>query len=232
MKRSKSQGINTPAKKGRVVARRATTKTFKAVPRSLRNYSSGFPKQLMITHRFTMPIQLSWSTTSTGAGYLSFGVNCLYDPYLAVGGNQPLYFDQLTAIYNHYTVLKSRMKVNVVSNRTDAFVSGIYIDDDASPAYTDLNYLTQQPSAVFLTSHRDAEVVRLYKNWDAKTAFGPNPTDNTTLQGDVSSNPTETQAFVVFARNVDITSPTTVYDAYVTIEFDTIWNELKTIVGS
>ena len=207
-------------------------KTFQAVPRTLRNYSSGFPKQLAITHKYVQPHQLSWSTTSTGSAYVHFGTNCLYDPYLPAGGQQPLYFDQLAAIYNHYVVTKARMKVTVISNRTDPFVSGIMIDDDASAAYTDLNYVAAQPSTVYLTSQRDAEVVRLYKSWDAKQAFGPNPTDNPNLQGDVASNPMEIQSFMVFARNVDVTSPSTVYDIYVTIEYDTVWNELKTIVGS
>lgn len=179
-----------------------------------------------------MPISMSWTTAGTGAVYQNFGVNCLWDPWLAVGGQQPMYFDQLSAIYNHYVVTKSTIKATVVSNRVEGFVAGIMIDDDSSPAVTDLNWLTQQPSAVFLTSHRDVEVTRLYKSWDASVAFGPNPTDNPTLKGDPASNPTETQAYIVFARPIDATAPTTTFDLYVTMEFDTTWMELKTLPGS
>ena len=62
-----------------------------------------------------------------------FGTNCLFDPWLTVGGHQPLYFDQVAAIYQHYTVMKARMKVTIVPNTVDAYVSGILIDDDCQP---------------------------------------------------------------------------------------------------
>ena len=86
-------------------------------------------------------------------------------------GHQPLYFDQVAAIYQHYTVMKARMKVTIVPNTVDAYVSGILIDDDLTPAITTLDGMVEQPSAVLRTSQRDAEVVTIYKNWDVKSAF-------------------------------------------------------------
>ena len=47
------------------------------------------------------------------------------------------------------------------------------VDDDSLLAVTELQVLAQQPSSVYLTSQRDAEVVRLYHSWDATKAFGP-----------------------------------------------------------
>ena len=114
--------------------------------------------------------------------YWNFGVNCLYDPYLSVGGTQPLYFDQLAAIYSHYTVMKSRIKVTMIPNTVEPFVGGICVDDDSLLAVTELQVLAQQPSSVYLTSQRDAEIVRLYHSWDATKAFGPNPLDNDELR--------------------------------------------------
>ena len=55
----------------------------------------------------------------------------------------------------------------------------------------------------------------------------PNPLDNDELRGDVSANPVETQAFMVFARPVNQAGVTTVFDIMVTIEFDTVWTELE-----
>ena len=63
-------------------------------------------------------------------------------------GHQPLYFDQVAAIYQHYTVMKARMKVTIVPNTVDAYVSGILIDDDLTPAITTLDGMVEQPSAV------------------------------------------------------------------------------------
>ena len=63
-------------------------------------------------------------------------------------GHQPLYFDQVAAIYQRYTVMKARMKVTIVPNTVDAYVSGILIDDDLTPAITTLDGMVEQPSAV------------------------------------------------------------------------------------
>ena len=63
-------------------------------------------------------------------------------------GHQPLYFDQVAAIYQHYTVMKARMKVTIVPNTVDAYVSGILIDDDLTPTITTLDGMVEQPSAV------------------------------------------------------------------------------------
>ena len=67
-------------------------------------------------------------------------------------GAPALYFDQVAAIYQHYTVMKARMKVTIVPNTVDAYVSGILIDDDLTPAITTLDGMVEQPSAVFKTS--------------------------------------------------------------------------------
>ena len=45
-------------------------------------------------------------------------------------GTSPLYFDQVQPSTNIYTVMKARMKVTIVPNTVDAYVSGILIDDD------------------------------------------------------------------------------------------------------
>jgi len=230
MKRSST--YSTPVKKAKTVYKRSAKKSFYAIPRPLVQYKSGFPKQLAITHKYTASHQMSWTTPNANVQYIPYGVNCLYDPYLLVGGSQPLYFQQMAAIYNHYTVMKSRIRCTIVPNRNEAFVGGIYIDDDVSPAVTALDVVTQQPSAVSKASQRDAEVLTVYKSWDCKSVFGPNPLDNDKLQGNVGANPDEYQAFIVFARPVVTISDSVVFDVRVTVEYDTVWNELKVMTGS
>ena len=80
---------------------------------------------MFITHKYTQTSSLQWTTPNANIVYWNFGVNCLYDPYLSVGGTQPLYFDQLAAIYSHYTVMKSRIKVTMIPNTVEPFVGGI-----------------------------------------------------------------------------------------------------------
>ena len=208
-------------------------KRFSAVPRPLVQYSTGFPKQLKITHRFCETKTIDFVGPNVNAVYYSYGVNCLYDPVLALGGAQPLYFDQLGTIYNHYTVTASRIKLYIVPNRTESYIAGITIDDDATPSVTVGDRLIEQPSTVYSMSHRDVSTMRLYKSWDAKSVFGPNPLDNDKLQGNIAANPEEYQAFTCWFRPVNWTiSQTTTFEFMVVIEFDTIWNELKAMSGS
>lgn len=234
MKRSTS--VTTPSKKRTKTAstKRSSKKTFYSVPRPLVQYKTGFPKQLAITHKYCANLRFTWTSPATNVSYEAIGTNCLYDPYLGVGGLQPLYFDQLSAIYNHYTVMKSRFRMTVVPSTVDPFVAGVYIDDDAAPAVTALDVVCEQPSAVYLTSQRDAQVVTVYKSWDCKSVFGPNPMDNDRLQGDSASNPSEIQAFIPFVRvvNPGASSSPVYFDAYMTVEYDTVWNELRVMTGS
>lgn len=231
MKRSAAP--SSLAKRGKTTTNVQKKKPFGSIPRPLVQYRTGFPKQLKMTHRFFQTYRHTWTAPSANVEWVPFGVNCLYDPFLFVGGAQPLYFDQMAAIYNHYTVMASRMKVTVVCNTNEPFVTGIYIDDDASPLVTALSTICEQPSCVYLTTQRDAEVVRLYKSWDCKSQFGPSPLDNDTLQGNATANPSETQSFIHFVRPVSNGSAATcVYDITVEIQFDTVWHELKVMVGS
>ena len=56
--------------------------------------------------------------------------------------------------------MKSRIKVTMIPNTVEPFVGGICVDDDSLLAVTELQVLAQQPSSVYLTSQRDAEIVR------------------------------------------------------------------------
>ena len=84
----------------------------------------------------------------------------------------------------------------------------------------------------FKTSQRDAEVVTIYKNWDVKSAFSTNPLANPNLQGDAAANPVETQAFIIFNRPVDQTVVSMQFNLYVSIEYDAVWTELRTMTMS
>ena len=63
-------------------------------------------------------------------------------------GTSPSTLIKLQPSTNVYTVMKARMKVTIIPNTVDAYVSGILIDDDLTPAITTLDGMVEQPSAV------------------------------------------------------------------------------------
>ena len=78
-----------------------------------------------------------------------------------MGGTSPSTLIKLQPSTNIIYRNEGTNEVTIVPNTVDAYVSGILIDDDLTPAITTLDGMVEQPSAVFKTSQRDAEVVYL-----------------------------------------------------------------------
>lgn len=73
----------------------------------------GAPDELRVTLRYTSS-QLITSTTGVPSGYLFRGNSC-FDPDLTGGGNQPQYYNVLSAIWSRFRVLGSRMTCRVIT---------------------------------------------------------------------------------------------------------------------
>lgn len=165
-----------------------------------------------------------------GTALASIRANGLYDPEPGLGGHQPLYFDQLMALYNHYAVVKSRMKATVVG------LTGIggtcqvtqFIDDDSSPTTTALAIRERigAKTRMYTTSQTDTPGWTFF---NAQAAFGGNVIDNDELHGDVVSDPVEQQVFHVYLSQG---TPTNTFQINIEVEYDTVWSELKSITAS
>jgi len=192
---------------------------------------SGFPRQMKMTHKYCEPLALSYIAGSLNVVYGSWGTNCLFDPNLLVGGHQPYYFDQMIALYNHYTVLSSRIVVELCATTDVTYAAGIYVDDDSSPARGELTTVMENSTCNSMVKRGNNEPVVLKKRWDAKAAFGGDIMDNDNLQGDVAANPVEQQVFIVWIGSPAV-GPNVSVTGMVTIYYDVVWDELKVPIGS
>ena len=230
MKRS---ATSTPSKtkKSKVAVAKRSYKRFYPVPRPLGQYSSGFPKQLAMTHRYSQNVQYTHVGPNANSQYANFGTNCLFDPWLTVGGTSPLLWSScshLPTLYrnegtnegNHRPQYRGRLRLRYSHWRW------------LNPSHYNFRWNGWTAFGCFKTSQRDAEVVTIYKNWDVKSAFTTNPLANPNLQGDAASNPVETQAFIIFNRPVDQTVVSMMFNLYVSIEYDAVWTELRTMTMS
>jgi hypothetical protein len=96
-------------------------------------------------------IPLIATTTATGVLY---GGNCLWDPYLAVGGHQPSNFDNWTRIYGFYTVVGVTARLRYLVNTTSsaqpaAFGLSLSYDGSLVSTYPSVTSLIEQPHTVF-----------------------------------------------------------------------------------
>lgn len=102
-------------------------------------------------HRYVTHAQIALTSASgIQAQHLHFRANCMYDPTVAVGGHQPLMFDQMCAMYNHYNVIGSAIAVRAHAvGIGEPFGAGLpvvvavgVVDDAATP--TDREYIMEQ----------------------------------------------------------------------------------------
>lgn len=228
-------------KTGRRMAKMARTRnrrnTRHAVQRSL---GLAFPDKLTMTHHYT---EQTFFNPATGAyNYYTWSCNDMYDPNVTGTGHQPYYFDQLSAIYNHYTVIGSRIKLTFIpvdvqpaSGNVPANI-GVFINDNSTFSQTG----AFQTLAEFARGNGQSKWIcagttnNVYLNakWSAKHKFGSGVLANNALRGASAGSPTEQQYYSVWFYNAHPTSTATVLVA-VDIEYIAVWTERKdAIAGS
>jgi len=190
--------------------------------------AQAFPKQLNNTVRY-----VDWLAVplTGGLGYWQMSCNGLYDPNITGTGSQPAYFDQLKAIYNHYTVLRSKAKFTCISPVNTTTLITLYIDDDASINTSPYKSSMLETAHSLMANTTVSGPIVLYNTWDAVKYFGPNPQANDNLQGTSSSNPTEQSYYTLVLGDVAATTGQNV-SVLVEIEYYVVWDELVNIPDS
>lgn len=180
----------------------------------------GFPNRCKIVHRYNENVSIT--LTAATYGFYQFSANGLYDPDITGTGHQPIYFDAMAAIYNHYTVIGSKMTVKVLSSGPTTGANVItYIDDDT----TKDGAIPEFSSRNSISLNENSPPQTITSNWSAKATFGGNVYDNDDLQGTVTGNPVE-QSYFTIAMDCPYPITQTFY-FQVTIDFITVWDELK-----
>lgn len=224
-------------KKRSVTARRKASKRVTRIERPIAVLGRGFPKKMLITHKYTQTNVLS--NTAGAINYQTFSANGMYDPDYSGVGHQPLYFDEMSNVYNHYCVIGSKITVRAAgttssgtgSNFTPVLIA-LQIHSAATPSQTSPIVLSEQNQAIVrLMGPSQGNAMVLTKKWSAKKFFGKSVLANDELKGTPSANPVEQSYFTVSTRPVDAVSTTSI-TLYVTIQYIAVWKELKTATPS
>lgn len=174
---------------------------------------SGFPARKLVKLRYATRLNLDPPLNGVPVhnGYLANG---MFDPNTAIGGHQPMGFDQWMTVYNHFTVLGSRITVQYVPNTTTVIAPiafGVMLVDDNTMPYTTTDALHQ-----IMESKHGGRFLRLGANNNSATSYGLRVTRNfsakkffgtkaiigeDTYRGTVAGDPAETANFLVWACN-------------------------------
>lgn len=90
-----------------------------------------------VHHRYIETFQLS--TTLGAPGIYSFRVNDLYDPNFTGTGHQSIGFDQMSAVFDWFTVVGAKIRVRAYNRDSDEFVGvGLYFSEDSGAGGIDV----------------------------------------------------------------------------------------------
>lgn len=160
--------------------------------------------------------------------------NSLYDPNYTGTGTQPMYFDQLIAIYDHYTVVSSYIEVTILGRTTtpNQLIQVLYVDDDATVSTGSIQNYVMRPGARVATYDSTVTTPPVMRiGWSAVKTWGnPTPWNDAEIQGNSAASPIENSYFVVALE--DRTIQTVTYSIHVKMTFNVVWDELKTITPS
>lgn len=169
---------------------------------------------------------------ATGAttGYV-FSANGLYDPNITSTGHQPRGFDQLMAMYDHYTVIGSKIVVRFDNqDNSEPALVAIRLSDDGTYS-SNITDTLEDPSVRVKTlgGNTGNPTVTLTKACNPSKFLGrPSPLDNGSLRGSASANPSEQVYYNIMVMPMDALINLNRIYLQATIEYVVIFNEPST----
>lgn len=193
----------------------------------------GFPKRSIVTHKYFENVQLL-STSGIPATY-QFAANDMYDPNFTGTGHQPMNYDQLCLLYNHWHVIGSKITIKFIpyDNAQPAAQVSCYQNDDNTPLSTDPMVQAEYAGSRYriLSANSTDSVKTIVLKYSAKKTHGGNVLSNTSLLGTVGASPSE-RTFWTIALKALNGSSTASYFINIKAEYTAVWSELKEVAQS
>lgn len=175
---------------------------------------SGMPKQRVAKLRYVESI--SRTTTSGVLDNYVFRANSCFDPDFTGTGHQPMGFDQWSALFNHYTVLGSKISVTaqIVTNAsTKPVIAGVYLSDGSGAPYTLFTEFAEAKKGRWrqMLPSIGEKSYKLVSKFSAKKFYGlKDVMDNQNLRAAVTTNPGEDAFYHLWCQCADAASTATV----------------------
>jgi hypothetical protein len=202
-------------------------------------YGPGEPIQKRVNLRYVEEFTQSVIVGGAFSG-VYYRANDMYDPRQAVGGAQPLGFDQQMNFYQHFTVTGSKITIRPVldstSSNTPAYYGVMVVSAATTPPMSTVrecieNSATYGIHGSFQEMERDFEK-GITMTFSTRRFFGvKNPVGMSQYRGDISSGPTEQAYFYVWYASVNgnVPDPMTLL---VDIQYQATLTEPKKVAGS
>lgn len=196
------------------------------------------------TARLRYCAEINLNPVSGGMASHVFRANDLFDPDVTSVGHQPYGFDQLMALFNHFTVIGSTCKVQQYNSSTTSVNPawlGIMLTDDGTRVSTsvDVNHLLESYGAGnvigvgWVGAPNGSSIEnKVFKSFSAKKFFKKNAIiGSADYRGDSSASPNEAAYYEVYCAAIGSNDPGLI-QLLVTIEYIAVFTEPKRVVQS
>lgn len=221
----KRTAVDSSRKKSRVPRRKSAL----GYPRNqVARVGRAFPEKIRTTLRYSDVISAYAASAGSYIATAIYKCNGCYDPYFPVSGHQPYAFDQYMAVYNHFSVQKSTIKVTFQQQNDTVnmpAIVGINYDDDGTDASTVTTRIEKTGRKNYAVLGSNVGQAVLYDSWSCKQKFGAQFNNLDKNIGTIASDPSEVCTwFIWFANNGSVTG---YVQLVIDIEYDVEFTELK-----
>lgn len=211
--------------------KRAFKRKLAVVPRTRVKIGQGFPKQLTTMLKYSDTFNMTSTSGATATYYLS--CNGIFDPNITGTGHQPLYYDQLMAIYDQWVVIGSKITYRIVPYTVQnvPWRFATFINDDSSLTPSNVDIVAEQMGGKMrLIGPNNTDCHNLRMSWSQRKNWGTGAFSNVNLSGAITNNPTTQQYFLLAINGMDSNSVTIGVD--VMVEYIVVFRTLKDIAQS
>lgn len=226
----------TTSKKARKGSKKSSNRKAKQQYGSVaitKGVSQGFPKMMRLKHRYVDTVEIKSLNGAQTTYYWS--VNGMYTTAQQGAPHQPYYFNQMEALYDHYTVVASKIKITAVTlnNPSEPMTMCLWVNDDAATSGSIEACQERSPSKNSkVTGNGYSKRDVLTQKWTLKESFGkPGTLAVSTTRGTYGTNPSEQQFYALSVQSVNKINTASRY-IQIEVEYDTIWNELIDLAKS
>jgi len=219
---------STAIKRKAKITRRRTPPRFNINP---------YPKNKLARHRYVENITIPAAGGAGQTRQYVFKANGIFDPNTTGTGHQPMFRDEMAAVYTYYTVIASYIKVTLNQAAVNQENWGIICTQDDSLSSDPTTVLEQYGghTAALMTNRNSPKILR--SSYDAKKK------NKTTFQGlmadDTQRNTVGTDAstkvaynYIIWSGPIDATVTVPSQKVQVEIIYIVMWREAKDAVQS
>lgn len=208
---------------------RSSSSSRSRVPRPIKVNFGRQPVPNILKSRLKYSEIVSFTLNANGLAGFVFSANGLFDPNVTGTGHQPMYFDQMMALYDHYHVMNSTIKFTPLYTINVSSVWTAFTDDDANIGSTSPYAAIEKMGSVTTTESLTQQPAKpLFQSFDAKKVFGGDPLSQSSLQGTASSNPSEQSYYFIYC-NAGVDGGSSSVNVLVELWYDVVFDEVASV---